>query len=615
MPSETLEAICDKFESDWQAGRAPRIESLLSAVGTGDRPALLRELIQIELRCRRDEFPPPRESEFRSRFPSDLAIVVDAFAQFSQRQLSEETMAAPGQMTMAEHPDDFRTVVEDGSERDRVRLSPDAPQRQFGRYLVKRELGRGGMGAVYLAHDEKLNRKVALKIPTFHENVRKEMISRFLREARTAGALRGAGICPIFDVGEIDGQFFIAMAYIEGRPLRDYTRQGKPHDVENTVRLIREIASAMSEAHEAGIIHRDLKPANIMMKQDRQPVIMDFGLARSTSEVESHLTGTGTILGTPTYMSPEQAMGDTTRIGPATDIYSLGIIFYEMLAGRAPFKGNVTAVLTQIATTEPKPLNEYGLGIAPAIVAIVSRMIAKQVEERFASMAEVVSELTAYLTGGAGRSQTGDAATASVSQSLQPLSGAVVPSRPSDTSLDHFLHLRDESTTSPLDSPEGRRPASSQSDRSRSKLRFSRTSRRIRAADLATVGAGIATVMMLLGGLYFSLGDRETSDSDTTQTSDNSDTGRSRTDVSTARARNSIGMRFVPIRPGTFTMGEGDTAHQVTLTRPFELGQYEVTQEQYERVTGNNPSGFPGPVNPVNTVSWKDAVEFCRKLS
>ena len=610
MSSETLEAICDRFESDWQAGRAPQIEPLLADVGAGERQALLRELMQIELWWRRDETPPPQESEYRSRFPGAIAIVADGFEQFEQRQLSVETMAVPGEMTVSEQPDDFQTQVEDGSERDRVRLAPGAPKRQFGRYRVLRELGRGGMGAVYLAHDEKLNRRIALKIPTFHGSERDEMISRFLREARTAGALRGSGICPIFDVGEIDGQFFIAMAYIEGRPLRDDTRRGKPHDVEQTVRLIRVIASAMSEAHEAGIIHRDLKPANIMIRDGGEPVIMDFGLARSTSETESHLTGTGAILGTPTYMSPEQAMGDKPRIGPTTDIYSLGVIFYEMLAGRPPFRGNVTAVLTQIATSDPKPLDEYAPGIPSTVAAIVRRMMAKQVEQRFPSMAEVVSSLTAYLDEVAAPSQTGRAVTASTSRSLQPVSGAVTPAGSGDASLDQFLHARKGS-----EAARPQPPAGSPSDRSPERTGLSRTSRRLRTADLTTVGAGIATLIMLLGGLYFTLRGGGDSDPATTQTVSHSDDGQSRQTTPADRTENSIGMRFVPIKPGTFTMGEGETAHQVTLTKPFELGQFEVTQEQYERVMGNNPGQFKAAQNPVNSVSWKDAVEFCRKLS
>jgi serine/threonine protein kinase len=614
MDTTSFDLLLEEFESALHQGERPEISRYLERAADSQRSQLLRELIQIELWCRRDEFPLPGESEYRFRFPSDHPIVADAFELFGQRMLSAETMAPASQVTVSQYADDFETQVEDGSEHQRVRLSPDAPKRQFGRYRLLRELGRGGMGVVYLAHDEQLSRELALKIPTFRESVRDEMLTRFYREARAAAALRDPGICPVYDVGEIDGQSFIAMAFIEGRPLRDYTKGGKPHNATKTAWVIRRLAVAMSEAHQANIVHRDLKPANIMMEKGRRPVIMDFGLACSTTEMESSLTGTGAILGTPTYMSPEQAMGETASIGPATDIYSLGIIFYEMLAGRVPFEGNVTAVLTQIATADAKPLSEYGLDIGPAIVAIVSRMMARKVEDRFASMDEVVSELTAYLKEGAPDAEKREANDsveddiAPNSQSLQPLFGAVSSSVSAQNDVDQSTVRQtatDAGTTRNRPSPKKkRRPAVQTPDeefdavseydyddyeydvsyRSRHRDPRQSGSRKKSSQSIAVfspmVLGGVAAGIVVLSGLYFLLFGLATSDSNVTQnrgksgsSNDSSkSTGGAGQTVSEPSNVNSIGMRFVPIQRGTFTMVEGETAHEVTFDTGFSLG-------------------------------------------
>ncbi len=214
-----------------------------------------------------------------------------------------------------------QTVIEDSvSINANRRVSADAPPTKFGRYKILKELGRGAMGAVYLAQDEQLDRKVALKIPQFGGALNSGLLERFYREARAAGNLRHPGICPVYDVGEIDGQHYITMAYIEGRPLRDFSKSSKRQADKQTARVIRKIALAMAEAHDQNVIHRDLKPANIMIDTKNEPVVMDFGLARRAAEGEERLTHTGTVIGTPAYMSPEQVDGDNENVGPAADI-------------------------------------------------------------------------------------------------------------------------------------------------------------------------------------------------------------------------------------------------------------------------------------------------------
>lgn len=291
------------------------------------------------------------------------------------------------------------TMIENSSSGDAARISKDAPLTQFGRYRIRKELGRGAMGAVYLAHDEQLDREVALKIPKFETDTNEELLERFYREARAAAALQHPGICPVHDVGELDGQHYITMAFIKGRPLRDFTKSSKRQKGKQVARVIRKVAMAMAEAHEHNVVHRDLKPANIMINERNEPVVMDFGLARRSAEGEEQLTHTGTVIGTPAYMSPEQVDGDNEHVGPHSDIYSLGVIFYEMLTGQLPFQGNLMSILKQIALTEPQPPVEIHDDIDPSLQAICLKMMAKKSEDRPASMSDVARDLTMWLQG------------------------------------------------------------------------------------------------------------------------------------------------------------------------------------------------------------------------
>jgi serine/threonine protein kinase len=190
----------------------------------------------------------------------------------------------------------------------------------FGRYRLLKVLGQGGMGTVYLAGDPQLDRLVALKVPRFAADDDPEARGRFFREARAAATLRHAHICPVYDVGVVDGVHYLTMAYIEGRPLSDLVGPGrKPLPVRGVVALVRKLALALEEAHRQRVVHRDLKPANVMLTGRGEPVIMDFGLARRAGKRDARVTQEGTILGTPAYMAPEQARATpTTSARPAT---------------------------------------------------------------------------------------------------------------------------------------------------------------------------------------------------------------------------------------------------------------------------------------------------------
>ena len=198
------------------------------------------------------------------------------------------------------------------------------PGQRFGRYRIEKALGSGGMGSVFLAHDSKLDRRVALKTTLEGRNAGDKTLERFYREARAAANFRHPNLCKVYDVGEIEGIHYLTMEYIEGRPLLDLLQPGEALPaVETATAIGYGAAVGLAEAHRLGVIHRDLKPANIMIDREGVPVIVDFGMARGDFGGEPALTEAGTFLGTRSYASPEQWAGDPSRIGPASDIYSM----------------------------------------------------------------------------------------------------------------------------------------------------------------------------------------------------------------------------------------------------------------------------------------------------
>jgi predicted Ser/Thr protein kinase len=271
---------------------------------------------------------------------------------------------------------------------------PDLPER-FGRYRVLRRLGRGGMGTVYLAHDTELDRRVALKVPRFGPDDAAGR-QRFQREARSAAALAHPNVCPVYDVGEIDGVPFLSMAFVEGRSLAEVLGRG-PLPPRRAALLARKLALAVAAAHDKGIVHRDLKPANVMLDADGEPVITDFGLARRLDSGDARLTHEGAVLGTPAYMAPEQVSGDVAAHGPLTDVYSLGALLYEMLTGRLPFAGLASEVLVRVATVEPRRPSDLRGEIDADLEAIVLKAMAKEPAERFPSMRALATALGDYL--------------------------------------------------------------------------------------------------------------------------------------------------------------------------------------------------------------------------
>lgn len=295
------------------------------------------------------------------------------------------------------------TATTGGDQRAASDSHPFAPEvlpRLFGeRYRLVRKLGQGGMGQVYLADDLVLERQVAFKIPRLDGRNRQDLLRRFQREARSVAALRHPAICPVYDVSEVDGIPYLTMPFIDGEPLSTLIAQGWPTEPSEAAQMISQLAAALHVAHGQGVIHRDLKPANVIVDWDGNPVVMDFGLALRTRSDESRVTQEGTILGTPAYMAPEQVSGDPDTVDATADIYALGVMLYEMLTGQLPFNGSVASVIHQIINSEPQPPSAQNPRVDPELQRICLRLMAKQVQDRYADLGEVLRDLAAYLTG------------------------------------------------------------------------------------------------------------------------------------------------------------------------------------------------------------------------
>ncbi len=262
---------------------------------------------------------------------------------------------------------------------------------KFGRYQVLRELGRGAMGIVYLAHDLELDRKVAVKMISLQgeDHERDIQESRFRQEARAAGGLSHPSIITVYDVGRQGDIAFIAMELVEGRELRELIAEGALAPSQ-AIELAALVADALAFAHERGVIHRDIKPGNIMVLADGRVKVMDFGIARMQEATIK--TQTGVLLGSPQYMSPEQVSG--AEIDGRADLFSLGVVLYEMVTGLKPFDAaDLTQVLFWVVNMPAKPPSERRPGLPAVVDYIVARALRKRPEDRYASAGEFAADL------------------------------------------------------------------------------------------------------------------------------------------------------------------------------------------------------------------------------
>ena len=265
-------------------------------------------------------------------------------------------------------------------------------------YTVLEVLGRGGMGVVYKARQLKLNRAVALKMLLYGAYASPAELSRFMREAKAVAALQHAHVVQLYDIGERDGCPYFTMELMAGGNLGQKLA-GAPQPAREAASLLSKLVAAIVAAHQAGIVHRDLKPANVLLASDGTPKIADFGLAHDIEAVQG-LTLSGARIGTPSYMSPEQAMGRTGRIGPPADIYSLGAILYEMLTGRPPFRGESAAETErQLLSEDPAPPSRLNARVPRDLETICLKCLQKNPEKRYATAAALGEDLRRYLAG------------------------------------------------------------------------------------------------------------------------------------------------------------------------------------------------------------------------
>jgi eukaryotic-like serine/threonine-protein kinase len=266
---------------------------------------------------------------------------------------------------------------------------------QYGRYRIVKELGKGTMGVVYQAHDPQIDRMVALKVLRPDRVTSEAFVARFLKEARAIGRLSHPHIVTIFDAGEDQGTIYIAMEYLEGEPFNEVIRSGRL-TVPQCVELARQIAATLDYAHRQGIVHRDIKPSNIILDKDNQVKLTDFGIARIEEAASGQQTQAGEILGTPVYMSPEQVMGQT--VDGRSDLFSVGVILYEMIVGHRPFSGNnIAAIFRAITQDVPEPPADTDPFIPKELSDLIMKSLAKQLGERFQTGAQMAEALNAVL--------------------------------------------------------------------------------------------------------------------------------------------------------------------------------------------------------------------------
>ncbi len=368
-----VDDVCARFEDAWRKGQRPRLEAVLAGVKGPERAELLRELLRLEIHYRQGRGERVAGDDYEGRFPSDTASIRAVFAE-GMTVAAALPAAGPvvdgGQWTVdGEGPTPPSPVHFPPST-----TGPGLPT--VPGYEILELLGRGGMGVVYKARQTALKRLVALKMILAGDFASPQELARFRAEAQAIAHLRHPNIVQIYEVGEERGCPYFSLEFIEGGTLARKV-SGTPQPPRLAADLVAVLARAMRAAHQSGVVHRDLKPANVLLSFGRDPQgsadssiretinlnemvpkITDFGLAKRLDS-DSEQTRSGAIVGTPSYMAPEQAAGRVKEVGPAADIYALAAILYELLTGRPPFKGATTQDTTaQVCTQEPVPVRQ-----------------------------------------------------------------------------------------------------------------------------------------------------------------------------------------------------------------------------------------------------------------
>ena len=366
--ADKIDLLCDVFEQACAADEQPKIEDYLERCEASAREALLEELLLVdcELRAKRGENV--TSEMYERRFPGYSKVMA---------RLPWETIGKTGDSHLVA----TSSALIAGS--------------RVAHFELLEEIGRGAFGIVWRARDDRLGRIVAVKFPR-QERLSASERERFVREGRAAAKLRHPNIVTLFDVGEDQRRAFIISELVEGANLRQWLDDRQP-TARVTAELVAQLAEALHHAHEQGVIHRDMKPANVLVDRDGRPHITDFGLAKMTSD--STMTLEGHILGTPAYMSPEQASGDLARIDRRTDVYGLGAVLYELLTVQPPFTGDAASIVHQVIHVEPRKPRKIVAAVPRDLETICLKAMEKEPRRRYPSAQEMAVDLRRYLRG------------------------------------------------------------------------------------------------------------------------------------------------------------------------------------------------------------------------
>ena len=373
-----LDRLADRFEAAWRSGERPQIEDFLADANAPRRDALA-ELLLLEWELRDAAGERPDVGEYQDRFPAQREFVAGVLTAAQHSAAADDT---PGGSQA--------TWTEGGA----LRELPG----EFGDYTLLEVLGRGGMGVVYMARQRSLDRLVAVKLLRSGAASDEADIERFRREAEAAARLDHPQIVSIYEVGRHADEPFFSMEYVAGRSLASLVAE-HPLEPQRAARYLRDVAAAIHYSHEQGILHRDLKPSNVLIDRFDRPRVMDFGLARRI-ETDTRLTATGALLGTPSYMPPEQAAGGAAPLGAPADVYAMGAMLYELVTGRPPFQA-ATALdtLMMVVDRAPIPPRSLNAKVPRDLETICLKCLEKSPSRRYATAAQLAGDLDRFVRG------------------------------------------------------------------------------------------------------------------------------------------------------------------------------------------------------------------------